>query len=136
MIPGYYSLEALFSLNKADDTQWLTVGYPDILLSSFTNKLLAVLGCLLIPYRIRECYQCCLLVPILLYIQVCLCSLARTPSYQVSLTLFFSGTPIDTFFSGAQIVFRSLIQPVFARYFSGPGATAANLQSKFDNKAL
>ena len=42
--------------------------------------------------------------------------------------------------NGAQIVFRSFIQPVFARYFSGPGATAANLQSKFDkatgNKTL
>jgi len=25
IIPGYYSLEALFSVGKADDTQWLTV---------------------------------------------------------------------------------------------------------------
>lgn len=25
VIPGYYSLEALFSTNKVDDTQWLTV---------------------------------------------------------------------------------------------------------------
>lgn len=25
VIPGYYSLEALFSSNKVDDTQWLTV---------------------------------------------------------------------------------------------------------------
>jgi hypothetical protein len=25
VIPGYYSLEALFSVSKADDTQWLTV---------------------------------------------------------------------------------------------------------------
>lgn len=25
VIPGYYSLEALFSVGKADDTQWLTV---------------------------------------------------------------------------------------------------------------
>lgn len=24
-IPGYYSLEALFSVSKSDDTQWLTV---------------------------------------------------------------------------------------------------------------
>ena len=24
IIPGYYSLEALFSTNKSDDTQWLT----------------------------------------------------------------------------------------------------------------
>ena len=25
MLPGYYSLEALFSSNKVDDSQWLTV---------------------------------------------------------------------------------------------------------------
>jgi len=25
LIPGYYSLEALFTANKTDDTQWLTV---------------------------------------------------------------------------------------------------------------
>jgi hypothetical protein len=25
VIPGYYSLEALFSVSKTDDTQWLTV---------------------------------------------------------------------------------------------------------------
>ena len=25
VIPGYYSLEALFSVGKSDDTQWLTV---------------------------------------------------------------------------------------------------------------
>lgn len=26
-IPGYYSLEALFTAGKADDTQWLTVSH-------------------------------------------------------------------------------------------------------------
>ena len=25
VLPGYYSLEALFSVSKTDDTQWLTV---------------------------------------------------------------------------------------------------------------
>jgi hypothetical protein len=39
----------------------------------------------------------------------------------------------NTALSGAQIVFRSFIQPVFARYFSGAGATAANLRSKVDS---
>jgi receptor expression-enhancing protein 5/6 len=28
IIPGYYSLEALFSVGKSDDTQWLTVSVP------------------------------------------------------------------------------------------------------------
>lgn len=40
--------------------------------------------------------------------------------------------PTDDLHSGAQVVFRSFIQPVFSRYFSGPGATAANLRSKVD----
>ncbi|KAM5440150.1 ER membrane protein DP1/Yop1 [Microsporum audouinii] len=28
-IPGYYSLNALFTSSTADDTQWLTVGLPN-----------------------------------------------------------------------------------------------------------
>ena len=28
IIPGYYSLSALFTANKVDDTQWLTVRTP------------------------------------------------------------------------------------------------------------
>jgi len=40
VIPGYYSLEALFSVGKADDTQWLTVrtsygAYPYFKLTVF-----------------------------------------------------------------------------------------------------
>lgn len=34
--------------------------------------------------------------------------------------------------SGAQIVFRSFIQPVFSRFFSQSGSTAANLRSQAD----
>ena len=33
VIPGYYSLNALFTTNKDDDTQWLTVPIPNPLLS-------------------------------------------------------------------------------------------------------
>jgi receptor expression-enhancing protein 5/6 len=33
LIPGYYSLEALFTANKTDDTQWLTVRAASILSS-------------------------------------------------------------------------------------------------------
>jgi receptor expression-enhancing protein 5/6 len=35
--------------------------------------------------------------------------------------------------SGAQIVFRSFLQPVFSRYFSESGSTAANLRAKADS---
>jgi receptor expression-enhancing protein 5/6 len=34
--------------------------------------------------------------------------------------------------SGAQLVFRSFIEPVFARYFSTSKSTAANLRAKVD----
>jgi receptor expression-enhancing protein 5/6 len=30
VIPGYYSLEALFSVGKSDDTQWLTVCFSTV----------------------------------------------------------------------------------------------------------
>jgi receptor expression-enhancing protein 5/6 len=33
---------------------------------------------------------------------------------------------------GAQIVFRSFIQPVFSRFFSQTGTTAADLRAKAD----
>jgi hypothetical protein len=32
VIPGYYSLEALFTVGKADDTQWLTVNIAVLLM--------------------------------------------------------------------------------------------------------
>ena len=35
-------------------------------------------------------------------------------------------------YSGAQIVFRSFIQPVFSRFFSQSGSTAANLRAAAD----
>lgn len=35
--------------------------------------------------------------------------------------------------NGAQIVFRSVIQPVFARFFSSSGTTAADLRAKADS---
>lgn len=38
-----------------------------------------------------------------------------------------------TFSSGAQIIFRSFLQPVFSRYFSESGSTAADLRAKVDS---
>jgi len=48
IIPGYYSLDALFSSSKVDDTQWLTVSLSTTP-PSFEDKELTfdiVLGCL------------------------------------------------------------------------------------------
>lgn len=45
VIPGYYSLEAIFSAEKADDTQWLTVCHDLCSLSlQLLTNLRTVLG--------------------------------------------------------------------------------------------
>ncbi|KAH8683293.1 TB2/DP1, HVA22 family-domain-containing protein [Tricladium varicosporioides] len=99
VIPGYYSLDALFSVGKADDTQWLTYWVVFAFFTVFESAVSAVYW---FPFYYTFKF---LLV--------------------LWLALPFTG--------GAQIVFRSFIQPVFSRYFSGPGATAANLRSKVDS---
>jgi receptor expression-enhancing protein 5/6 len=38
-----------------------------------------------------------------------------------------------TYRSGAQVIFRSFLQPVFSRYFSESGSTSANLRAKVDS---
>ncbi|KAK5468028.1 ER membrane protein DP1/Yop1 [Exophiala xenobiotica] len=70
IVPGYYSLDALFSASKVDDTQWLTF-----------------------------------------------------------ILILWMALPVT---SGAQIVFRSFIQPVFSRFFSQSGSTAADVRGKAD----
>lgn len=40
IIPGYYSLEALFTIGKADDTKWLTVSLTYSLV--FVQKLIPI----------------------------------------------------------------------------------------------
>ncbi|RDL35061.1 Protein YOP1 [Venustampulla echinocandica] len=96
VIPGYYSLQALFSPGSADDTQWLTYWVVFAFFTVFESAVSAVYW---FPFYYTFKF---LLV--------------------LWLALPFTG--------GAQIVFRSFIQPVFARHFTGSGATAANLQSK------
>jgi hypothetical protein len=44
ILPGYYSLEALFSASKVDDTQWLTVRLPQSLHRTILISALLVLG--------------------------------------------------------------------------------------------
>jgi len=98
IIPGYYSLEALFTVGKADDTQWLTYWVVFAFLTVFESAVNAV-------YWFPFYY---------------------TFKFILVLWLALPAT------GGAQIIFRSFIQPVFARYFSGAGATAANLRAKVD----
>jgi len=98
VIPGYYSLEALFSVGKADDTQWLTYWVVFAFLTVFESAVNAV-------YWFPFYY-----------------------TFKFILTLWLA-LPVT---GGANVVFRSLIQPVFSKYFSGAGSTAANLRSKVD----
>jgi len=99
VIPGYYSLEALFSVSKTDDTQWLTYWVVYAFLTVFESAVNAV-------YWFPFYY---------------------TFKFILVLWLALPAT------GGAQIVFRSFLQPVFARYFSGGGATASNLRAKVDS---
>jgi receptor expression-enhancing protein 5/6 len=41
VIPGYYSMEALFSASKVDDTQWLTVRIPGYSMAVFSLMILS-----------------------------------------------------------------------------------------------
>lgn len=98
VLPGYYSLEALFSANKVDDTQWLTYWVVFAFLSVFESAISAV-------YWFPFYY---------------------TFKFLLLLWLSLPST------KGAQVVFRSFIQPVFARYFNHSGSSAANLRAKVD----
>lgn len=96
VIPGYYSLEALFSAGKSDDTQWLTYWVVFAFLTVIESFVSAV-------YWFPFYY-----------------------TFKFILVLWLA-LPVT---GGAQVVFRSFIQPVFSRYFSGSGSIAANLRSK------
>jgi len=98
VIPGYYSLEALFSVSKVDDTQWLTYWVVYAFLTVFESAVNAV-------YWFPFYYT-------FKFVLVLWMALPQT--------------------GGAQLVFRSFIQPVFSRYFSKGGSTAANLRSQAD----
>jgi len=99
IIPGYYSLDALFSASKTDDTQWLTYWVVFAFLTVFESAISAV-------YWFPFYY-----------------------TFKFAFTLWLALPQTG----GAQIVFRSVIQPVFSRYFSGSGSAAANLRSKVDS---
>jgi receptor expression-enhancing protein 5/6 len=98
IIPGYYSLEALFSTTKADDTQWLTYWVVYAFLNVFESLINAV-------YWFPFYY-------IFKFILILWMALPAT--------------------NGAQIVFRSFLQPIFSRFFSSTGNASADVRGKAD----
>ena len=99
VLPTYYSLNALFSASKVDDTQWLTYWVVYAFLTVFESAVSAV-------YWFPFYYT-------FKFVLVLWMALPQT--------------------AGAQIIFRSFLQPVFSRYFSESGSTAANLRAKVDS---
>lgn len=102
IIPGYYSLEALFSASKVDDTQWLTYWVVFGFLTVFESMINAV-------YWFPFYY-----------------------TFKLIFTLWLALPQTG----GAQLVFRSFFQPVFAKHFTQSGSTAANLRAKLDQAGL
>ncbi|WPH00711.1 Protein yop1 [Acrodontium crateriforme] len=96
LLPAYYSLQALFTNTKSDDTQWLTYWVVYAFLTVFESAIHAV-------YWFPFYY-------VFKFILVLWMALPQT--------------------SGAQVVFRSLIQPLFARFFESHGSTADNLRAQ------
>lgn len=99
IIPGYYSLEALFSVSKVDDSQWLTYWVVYAFLNVIESLINAVYW---------------------------------FPFYYVFkfILILWMALPMT---QGAQIVFRTVMQPIFSRFFSGAGSTAADLRAKADS---
>ncbi|KAH7033432.1 TB2/DP1, HVA22 family-domain-containing protein [Microdochium trichocladiopsis] len=99
VVPAYYSLSALFTVNKADDTQWLTYW---VVFAMFTvaESLINVVYWFPFYYTFKFIFLLWLSLPV---------------------------------FSGAQLIFRSFLQPALGRYFTEAGSTAANLRAKADS---
>lgn len=60
VIPGYYSMEALFSAGKTDDTQWLTVSYYAYKILKLKLIIQLVLGRVCFPdvsFDSTSCYS-------------------------------------------------------------------------------
>jgi receptor expression-enhancing protein 5/6 len=96
-IPAYYSLEALFSTQTSDDTQWLTYWVVYAFLTVFESGVNAV-------YWFPFYYT-------FKFVLVLWMALPQT--------------------GGAQVVFRSFLQPVFSRYFHS-GSPSAGLHAQAD----
>lgn len=97
-IPGYYSMEALFTTTTKDDTQWLTYW---VVFAFFT----------VVESFVNVVYW--------------------FPFYFTFKFVFLLWLSLPVF-RGADVIFRSFMVPMFGRYFSHSGSTAAGLRGKVD----
>ncbi|EDN04724.1 membrane biogenesis protein Yop1 [Histoplasma capsulatum] len=100
LVPGYYSLQALFTTTKTDDTQWLTYW---VVYACFTVVESAISAAYWFPFYY-----------LFKFVLILWMALPQT--------------------SGAQLVFHSFLQPIFARYFTS-GSTSSNLRSQAEQAA-
>lgn len=98
LVPGYYSLNTLFSSSKVDETQWVTYW----MVFAFFTVLESLFS---VTYWVPFYFAAKLLV------------------------LLWSGLPQT---SGAQILFRSFIAPLLAKYFQAPSTSSAGLRFRAD----
>ncbi|KAK3716805.1 ER membrane protein DP1/Yop1 [Vermiconidia calcicola] len=96
-LPAYWSLQAIFTMGKADDTQWLTYWVVYSFLTVIESMINAV-------YWFPFYYT-------FKFVFIMYMALPQT--------------------QGAQVVFRSVIQPVFGRFFEG-GASSESLRAQAD----
>ncbi|GAB7322953.1 hypothetical protein MBLNU13_g05488t2 [Cladosporium sp. NU13] len=103
VIPAYYSLQALFTSSKSDDTQWLTLRPQYWVTYAFLTVVESAINAV---YWFPFYY-------VFKFVLVLWMALPQT--------------------GGAQIIFRSLLQPLFARFFDNSGSsTATKLRSQAD----
>ncbi|KAF7846189.1 hypothetical protein BT93_L4918 [Corymbia citriodora subsp. variegata] len=102
IIPAYYSLEALFTSGKTDDTHWLTYWVVYAFLTVVESAILAVYW---------------------------------FPFYYVFKFILVLWMALPQF-GGATIVFNSLIQPLFGRFFQGGNSSSASANLRAQAESL
>ncbi|KAH8664282.1 membrane biogenesis protein [Xylariales sp. PMI_506] len=108
VIPGYYSMQALFTATKSDDTQWLTYW---VVFAFFTFLLVSnIMITSVLESLINVVYW--------------------FPFYFTFKFVFLLWLSLPVF-GGAQIIFRSFLQPAVGRYFES--STASGLRAKADS---
>lgn len=102
VLPGYYTFQALFTVSRIDDTQYLTYW----VIFAFLSVVEAGIA---VTYWL--------------------------PFYYIFkfVLLMWLGLPQ---FNGANVIFRSLLQPLLAKQFTSVGSASANLRAKADSIGL